>query len=243
MYDQVVDLILDSDNIVFFGGAGVSTESGLPDFRSATGLYNQKNKYNYSPEYMLSHEFLMEKPDQFSNYYKNNLIVKGIKPNITHKVLAKLEKMGKLKAIVTQNIDGLHQMAGSKNVYEIHGNLDRHYCMRCGKEYSQAYVLDYEFDVYCECGGLIRPDVVLYGEGLPEREVTASIEAISKADLLIVAGTSLAVYPAASFIRYYRGDKLIIINKEELNVGRGKAYMIKDSLGNVFRVIDKKLGK
>ena len=240
--DKIVDMIVESDNIVFFGGAGVSTESGVPDFRSATGLYNQQNDSGYSPEYMLSHDFLIDDNEGFSNYYKENLILPEVKPNITHHVLAELERRGKLKAIVTQNIDGLHQMAGSKNVLEIHGNLRDHYCMSCGKRYPQEEILTKKGAVYCDCGGFIRPDVVLYGEMLPEHVVGQAVEAIAQADVLIIAGTSLVVYPAASFIRYYRGHKSIMINKEVTGGDRFANYVIHDSLGKVFDKIDERLG-
>lgn len=240
--DEIIDLILDSNNIVFFGGAGVSTESGIPDFRSSTGLYNQKNVTGYSPEYMLSHDFLVEDVVGFTKYYKENLIVKDAKPNITHKVLAKLEKMGKLKAVITQNIDSLHHMAGSKNVYEIHGNLRDYYCVKCGKSYEAEQVLSTIEPNYCECGGYIRPDVTLYGEGLPEEAVRNAVNAISHADVLIIGGTSLAVYPAASFIDFYRGEKSILINKEKVARVTSANHIIMSSLGDVFSKIDERIG-
>lgn len=240
--DEIIDLILDSNNIVFFGGAGVSTESGIPDFRSSTGLYNQKNETGYSPEYMLSHDFLEEDVVGFTKYYKENLIVKDAKPNITHKVLAKLEKMGKLKAVITQNIDSLHHMAGSKNVYEIHGNLRDYYCVKCGKTYEAEKVLSTLEPNYCECGGYIRPDVTLYGEGLPEEAVRNAVNAISHADVLIIGGTSLAVYPAASFIDFYRGEKSILINKEKVARVTSANHIIMSSLGDVFSKIDERIG-
>lgn len=241
-YDKIVDLILSSNNIVFFGGAGVSTESGIPDFRSATGLYNKKNDMGYTPEYMLSHEFLEKHPEEFSEYYKNNLIAKGVKPNITHRVLARLEKMGKLKAIVTQNIDSLHQMAGSKNVYELHGNLRDYYCIKCGKKYDMSYVLKNSGANYCSCTGYIRPDVTLYGE-MPDQEVfKQAIYAISQSDVLIIAGTSLSVYPAAGLLKYYRGDKAIFINKDKVINTDFCKYQIYDSMGNLFEEINERLG-
>lgn len=240
--DEIIDLILDSNNIVFFGGAGVSTESGIPDFRSSTGLYNQKNETGYSPEYMLSHDFLEEDVVGFTKYYKENLIVKDAKPNITHKVLAKLEKMGKLKAVITQNIDSLHHMAGSKNVYEIHGNLRDYYCVKCGKSYEAEQVLTTLEPNYCECGGYIRPDVTLYGEGLPEEAVRNAVNAISHADVLIIGGTSLAVYPAASFIDFYRGEKSILINKEKVARVTSANHIIMSSLGDVFSKINERIG-
>lgn len=242
-YDEIYDIILSSNNIVFFGGAGVSTESGIPDFRSATGLYNRKNDTGYSPEYMLSHEFLIESPEEFSNYYKENLIYDDAKPNITHNVLVRLEKMGKLKAIVTQNIDSLHQMAGSKNVLEIHGNLRDYYCMNCGKKYDAEEITSTKGANYCDCGGYIRPDVTLYGEGLNQDIVNQAISAIAKADVLIIGGTSLVVYPAASFINFYRGNKCILINKEQGGNDGIADYLIHDELGNFFRGLEKRLNK
>lgn len=240
-FDEIIDLILESDNIVFFGGAGVSTESGIPDFRSATGLYNQVHSTGHSPEYLLSHDFLVEDEEGFSNYYKDNLISKTAKPNVTHRVLAKLEEMKKLRAIVTQNIDSLHQKAGSKNVYEIHGNLRDFYCVKCGKKYSEEEILSTKGANYCDCGGYIRPDVTLYGEGLPENSVIMAINAISKADVLIIGGTSLAVYPAASFINYYNGNKCILINRDQTMRDDVADYRISSSLGDFFSELEKKL--
>lgn len=243
MYKDIVDLILSSDNIVFFGGAGVSTESGIPDFRSATGLYNQKNDTGYSPEYMLSHEFLVENNEGFSNYFKQNLLTKGKEPNITHKVLKKLEDIGKLKAIVTQNIDSLHQKAGSKVVYEIHGNLRDFYCVKCGKSYDEESIINTPGANYCSCGGYIRPDVTLYGEALPEDTVQKALSAIINADVLIIGGTSLMVYPAASFVNYYKGNKCILINMEEAGRYSQADYFIQDKLGNFFKELDQALSK
>lgn len=240
-YEELVNLIKESDNIVFFGGAGVSTESGIPDFRSATGLYNQQNDTGYSPEYLLSHDFLVADEEGFSRYYKENLILEGVKPNITHHVLAKLEEMGKLKAIVTQNIDSLHQKAGSKNVLEIHGNLRDFYCVKCGKEYQLEDVMKIEGANYCDCSGFIRPDVTLYGESLPTGAVYAAVEAISNADVLIIGGTSLAVYPAASYINYYQGNKSILINKEPTAADGMADYVVHDALGNFFKELDRVL--
>lgn len=240
-YKKLYDIILNSNNIVFFGGAGVSTESGIPDFRSATGLYNKENETGYSTEYMLSHEFLMENPEGFSKYYKENLIYEDAKPNITHKVLRKLEEMGKLKAIITQNIDSLHQMAGSTNVLEIHGNLRDYYCMECGKEYPKEDILATKGANYCDCGGYIRPDVVLYGEGLNQQIVQQSINAIAHADVLIIAGTSLVVYPAASFINFYIGTKSIFINKEVYGNSSVANYVVEDEMGNFFKGLEKSL--
>lgn len=213
-FTKVKEIIRDSNNIVFFGGAGVSTASGLPDFRSATGLYNQKNDSNYSPEYMLSHEFFMTHPEEFMTYTKENLMIEGIKPNACHYALADLEKMGKLRGVITQNIDSLHQDAGSKNVIELHGNLKDFYCMDCGKEYNISYLDDH--DPVCEkCSGRVRPDIVLYGEGLDQNNINYAISLIASADVLIIGGTSLNVYPAAGLIDFYNNDKLVLINMEE----------------------------
>ncbi|MDO5027287.1 MAG: NAD-dependent protein deacylase [Tissierellia bacterium] len=242
-FDKLMDMILESDNIVFFGGAGVSTESGIPDFRSATGLYNRENHTGHSPEYMLSHDFLLEDEEGFSKYYKENLISKTAKPNVTHRVLAKLEKMKKLRAVVTQNIDSLHQKAGSKNVYEIHGNLRDFYCVKCGKRHDGKKILSSKGADYCSCGGYIRPDVTLYGESLPEKTVLVAIDAISKADVLIIAGTSLAVYPAASFINYYKGDKCILINRDETSRDNVADYVIHASLGEFFGPLEKRIDR
>lgn len=240
-YEQIYKLILNSNNIVFFGGAGVSTASGIPDFRSATGLYNKKNDTGFSPEYMLSHEFLISDQEGFSNYYKENLIYEDAKPNITHNVLTKLEKMGKLRAIVTQNIDSLHQKAGSKNVLEIHGNLRDYYCMKCGKTYKEKDIIRTKGANYCDCGGYIRPDVTLYGESLNQKIVYDAINAISHADVLIIGGTSLVVYPAASYINYYRGNKCILINKEISGNDSIANFLIHDDLGVFFEGLDREL--
>ncbi len=219
--EKVKQYLAESDNVVFFGGAGVSTDSGIPDFRSKDGLYNQHDVQfdQYSPEYLLSADCLHHDPEVFFEFYRQKLDTRKIQPNITHRALAKMEVAGKLKAIVTQNIDGLHQKAGSRNVLEIHGTTERNYCERCHK----AYPVDWLFESReriprCTCGGMIRPDVTLYGEGLPEEAVRKSIAAISSADCLIVGGTSLSVYPAASYIRYFRGNHLIVINKEPIKV-------------------------
>ena len=201
------------DNIVFFGGAGVSTESGIPDFRSVDGLYNQQ--YKNPPETILSHTFWEQNPEEFYRFYRDKLIVKGAKPNAAHLRLAKLEKQGKLKAVVTQNIDGLHQAAGSKTVYELHGSTLRNYCTRCGAFYDVDYIANSTGVPRCEkCGGIVKPDVVLYEEGLDEATIEGAVSAIRRADMLIVGGTSLAVYPAAGLIRYFRGDDLVVINKQ-----------------------------
>lgn len=238
MEDKVVQLkqrIEESDNIVFFGGAGVSTESGIPDFRSVDGLYNQK--YKFPPEEIISHSFYMKNKEEFYRFYKDRMLYEGAQPNVTHKALAKLEQMGKLKAIVTQNIDGLHQMAGSKIVYELHGSVMRNYCEKCGKFYDFEYVKNSEGVPHCECGGDIKPDVVLYEEGLDEEIVEKAIKAIEEADVLIIGGTSLIVYPAAGLIDYYKGDKLVLINKPMTIRDSRADLVINDSLGKVFSEI------
>lgn len=242
-YDKIYNIILSSNNIVFFGGAGVSTASGIPDFRSTTGLYNKKNDTGYSPEYMLSHNFLISSPEEFSKYYKENLIYENVRPNIIHKVLTKLEEIEKLKAIVTQNIDSLHQMAGSKNVLEIHGNLRNYYCMECKKEYKAEDIISTKGENYCDCGGYIRPDVTLYGEGLDQEIVNKAITYIARADVLIIGGTSLVVYPAASFINFYRGNKCILINKEQSRNDEIADFLIHDDLEKFFSGLDKRIEK
>lgn len=244
MYDQLREYIEESNNIVFFGGAGVSTESGIPDFRSNDGLYNQHDIQfdKYEPEYLLSRECLYNNPKVFYEFYRQKMDTRNIEPNITHKVLAKMERIGKLKAIVTQNIDGLHQKAGSKNVFEIHGTTQRNYCSKCKKEYSSDYIFTTnEIIPKCECRGQIRPDVTLYGEQLPENAVIGAINAIQKADMLIVGGTSLKVYPTANYISYFRGEHLVVINREKIIImlNEDTNLTIIDSLGNVFREIDK----
>ena len=206
-------IIDDSTNIVFFGGAGVSTESGIPDFRSADGLYHQK--YKYSPEQVVSHSFFMKYPEAFYEFYKDKMMCLDAKPNAAHNKLAELESSGKLNAVVTQNIDGLHQKAGSKTVYELHGSIHRNYCMKCQKSYDANYVKNHKGIPYCECGGMIKPDVVLYEEGLDGNVINAAIRAIASADTLIIGGTSLVVYPAAGFIDYFHGKHLVVINKSE----------------------------
>ena len=235
MEDKVVQLkqiIEESDNIVFFGGAGVSTESGIPDFRSVDGLYNQK--YKFPPEEIISHSFYMKNKEEFYRFYKDRMLYEGAQPNVTHKALAKLEQMGKLKAIVTQNIDGLHQMAGSKEVLELHGSVHRNYCTRCGQFYDLDYVRNSEGVPTCTCGGRIKPDVVLYEEGLDDRTIQKSIDYIRNADMLIIGGTSLVVYPAAGLIDYYRGNKLVLINKSETSRDSLADLIITDSIGEVL---------
>ncbi len=235
--------IEESDSIVFFGGAGVSTESGIPDFRSKDGLYNQHDVQfeMYSPEYLLSHSCLRDYPKVFFEYYRQKMDTRNIEPNISHWALVQLEEQGKLKAVVTQNIDGLHQKAGSKKVYELHGTTQRNYCSRCKKEYPADYIFTSSQAVpRCECKGIIRPYVTLYEEALPEDAVRDAVNAIANADMLIIAGTSLRVYPAAGYVRYFRGKHLVVINKEELDVklDAEKDLFICASLGDVFSAID-----
>lgn len=232
--EKFVEFVNESENIVFFGGAGVSTESGIPDFRSKDGLYNQK--YKYPPEQMLSHTFFMNHTEDFYEFYKEKLNSLKYEPNITHIRLAELEKKGKLKAVITQNIDGLHQKAGSKNVLELHGSVLRNYCMNCGKFYGAEKVFgeDDEKIPKCECGGIIKPDVVLYEEGLDDSIIYKSIYAIQNADMLIVAGTSLTVQPASSLIRYYKGNKLVLINRDATIYDEIANLVINESLGKVF---------
>lgn len=212
--EQLQNMIDESNRIVFFGGAGVSTESNIPDFRSAEGIYHQA--YKYSPEQVVSHSFFMRNTEAFYDFYKEKMMILDAKPNPAHLKLAELEQAGKLSAVVTQNIDGLHQAAGSKRVYELHGSIMRNYCMDCGKSYNAEYVKYSEGIPHCErCGGIIKPDVVLYEEGLDEQVIRGTIRAISEADMLIIGGTSLVVYPAASFIDYFNGKYLVLINKSE----------------------------
>jgi len=211
--EKLQQMIDESDHIVFFGGAGVSTESHIPDFRSTDGLYHQT--YKYPPEVMVSHTFYTQHTEEFYDFYKNKMIFLDAKPNKAHLKLAEMERAGKLSAIVTQNIDGLHQAAGSKNVYEIHGSIHRNYCQKCGKFYDAAYVKNSKGVPHCECGGVIKPDVVLYEESLDENMIDKSIRAISQADTLIIGGTSLVVYPAAGFVDYFRGKHLVVINKSD----------------------------
>ena len=235
---ELKQIIEDSDNIVFFGGAGVSTESNIPDFRSENGIYNAVNQYGYPPETMLSHTFFKTHPDIFFDYLRKTLIYPGAKPNNAHIGLAKLEKMGKLKAVVTQNIDNLHQMAGSKTVYELHGTLYRNYCVKCHKQFDIDYIMNSEGIPHCDkCGGIVRPDVVLYEEGLDDTTVYNAVNAIRKADVLIVGGTSLNVYPAAGLIDYYRGNKLVLINKSTTPYDRRANLIIRENIGQVFKEV------
>ncbi len=233
--DELISIIKESDNIVFFGGAGVSTESGLKDFRSKDGLYNEV--YDYPPEVILSHSFFLDKPEEFYKFYRDKMNPNSYKPNIVHYVLTDLEKSGKLKAIITQNIDGFHTAAGSKNVLELHGSVKRNYCMDCGKFYDDKKVFGSSGIPKCSCGGMIKPDVVLYEEALDNKVVNEAIEKIMKADTLIVAGTSLVVYPAASFIHYFKGKNLIIINKDTTPMDNTATLVVNDSLGKVFEKI------
>lgn len=216
-------MIDNSKRIVFFGGAGVSTESGIPDFRSVDGLYNQK--YDYPPEQILSHTFFMHNTEEFYRFYRDKMLCLDKKPNKAHLKLAELERAGKLTAVVTQNIDGLHQAAGSKKVYELHGSVLRNYCMKCGKFYPAEYIKNSKGIPKCECGGVIKPDVVLYEEGLDDSTVTEALRAIQTADTLIIAGTSLTVYPAAGFISYFKGDNIVLINRDETPFD-GKADLV-----------------
>ncbi len=234
---KLYDIIKKSDNIVFFGGAGVSTESGIPDFRSRDGLYSMK--YKYPPETIVSHSFFMSRTAEFYEFYKDKMIYENADPNITHRFLAKLEEIGKLKAVVTQNIDGLHQKAGSKNVIELHGSTLRNYCMSCGKKYSLEDVIKSDGVPKCSCGGTIRPDVVLYEESLDEYVIERAIRSISEADVLIIGGTSLSVYPAAGFIRSFAGSQLVLINKSATSFDNNADLLITAGLGEVFGEIDK----
>lgn len=229
---KLEELIQKSSNIVFFGGAGVSTESGIPDFRSVDGLYHQQ--YKYPPEEILSHTFFEEKTEEFYDFYRKKLIVTGARPNAAHLRLAKLEKQGKLRAIITQNIDGLHQLAGSKNVLELHGSTLRNYCTRCHKFYDQAFIANSTGIPRCTCGGVVKPDVVLYEEALDSTVLQKSVNALQQADLLIVGGTSLAVYPAAGLLRYYRGSELVLLNKAPTPADRMATLILRDPIGQVL---------
>ena len=224
--------IQESNRIVFFGGAGVSTESGIPDFRSVDGLYSQK--FEYPPETIISHSFYRWKPEYFFRFYRQKMLPLGFEPNITHKVLARWEEEGKLAAVVTQNIDGLHQKAGSKKVYELHGSVLRNYCTRCGKFHSAEFVRDAEGVPKCDCGGTVKPDVVLYEESLNQDTIEKSVRAIQSADLLIVAGTSLTVYPAAGLINYYNGSRLVLINRDATAYDETADLVFHESLGKIF---------
>ena len=236
--EKLKALIDGSDNIVFFGGAGVSTESGIPDFRSKDGLYNQHDVRfdKYQPEYLLSHSCLVYEPKVYYEFHRQKMDTRNIEPNNAHKYLAALEKTGKLKAVVTQNIDGLHQKAGSRVVYEIHGSALRNYCMSCGKEFPSGYIFESDEPIpKCNCGGTVRPDITLYEEGLPEDQVSGAIDAIARADMLIIGGTSLSVYPAASFVNYFRGKSLVVINESNIAVREAQnTLVIREKIGKVF---------
>lgn len=230
--DELQSIITNGKRIVFFGGAGVSTESGIPDFRSADGLYHQKYKYN--PETILSHSFFLQKPEEFYEFYRDKMVITGVEPNITHRFLAKLEEAGKLTGVITQNIDGLHQAGGSRTVIELHGSIHRNYCMKCRKFHPLSALLGSEPIPRCDCGGIIKPDVVLYEEGLKDNDVDTALSLISNADVLIVGGTSLSVYPAASFIRYFNGDYMVLINKSSTPYDTNADLLIQAGLGEVF---------
>ena len=233
--EEFKQLVKNSNNIVFFGGAGVSTESGIPDFRSKDGLYNQK--YKYPPEEILSHTFFMNNTEEFFKFYKEKMNSLKYEPNITHIKLSELEKQGKLKAVITQNIDGLHQKAGNKNVLELHGSILRNYCMNCNKFYDAEFIFNEEGIPKCSCGGIIKPDVVLYEEMLDDVILSDSINAIKNADLMIVAGTSLTVSPASGLVNFYKGNKLVLINKDSTPYDRVANLVINESLGKVFKEI------
>ena len=227
--------ITESSNIVFFGGAGVSTESGIPDFRSVDGLYHQK--FDYPPETILSHHFFYAHTDYFYRFYREKLLAPDVEPNAAHKTLARWEREGKLRAVVTQNIDGLHQKAGSKAVFELHGSIYRNYCEKCGKFYPPEYIRDSDGIPRCTCGGRIKPDVVLYEESLGQKVIEGAVRAIADADVLIVGGTSLTVYPAAGLIRYYRGNKLVLINRDETPYDGYANLIFRDPIGKVLGAV------
>ena len=230
--EKLKQWISESRRIVFFGGAGVSTESGIPDFRSVDGLYSQK--FDYPPETIISHTFFERKPEYFFRFYREKMLPLGFEPNVTHRVLARWEAEGKLSAVVTQNIDGLHQKAGSKKVYELHGSVLRNYCLRCRKFHSAEFVKNCDGIPRCDCGGTVKPDVVLYEEGLDQDTIEKSVMAIHRADLLIVAGTSLTVYPAAGLINYYRGNRLVLINRDATPYDSQADLVFHESLGTIF---------
>ena len=230
--EKLQKIIDESRNIVFFGGAGVSTESGIPDFRSQDGLYNQK--YDYPPETILSHTFFMRKPEEFFKFYRDKMLCDTAKPNAAHLKLAEMEQTGKLKAVITQNIDNLHQMAGSKKVLELHGSVYRNHCVKCGKSYDFKYMKESKGVPRCSCGGMIKPDVVLYEESLNEKVLDGAIRSIAAADLLIVGGTSLAVYPAAGLLQYFEGDALVLINKGATPMDKNADLLIQQPIGQVL---------
>lgn len=233
--DKLTSILKESTNIVFFGGAGVSTESKIPDFRSSNGLFNEKLNITFTPEQLVSHSFYIKYPEEFFKFYKSKLIYPDAKPNNGHNALAKLEQMGKLKAIITQNIDGLHQMAGSKNVFELHGSVHRNHCVKCHAFYDAKFILESEGVPFCnKCGGPVKPDVVLYEESLDNNVIRGAIDAISKADTLIIGGTSLVVYPAAGLIDYFKGKNLILINKSSTSADSKATLVINDFIGKVL---------
>lgn len=235
MNKELQEIIESSDNIVFFGGAGVSTESNIPDFRSATGIYNQKNQTTYSVEEMLSHSYYVRHRKEFFDFYKHHLVFPDAKPNAAHYALAKLEERGKLKAVITQNVDGLHQTAGSKNVLELHGSVHRNYCEKCGEKYGLEFVLASADIPTCEkCGGVVRPDVVLYEEGLDMNVVNKAIYYIANAEVLIIGGTSLVVYPAAGLVSYFKGKKLVLINRDATSQDGNADLVIREKIGEVL---------
>lgn len=234
--ETLKQIVKESDNIVFFGGAGVSTESGIPDFRSVDGLYNQK--YEYPPETILSHTFFMRQTEEFYRFYRDKMLELDAKPNAAHKKLAELEAAGKLKAVITQNIDGLHQAAGSKRVLELHGSVHRNYCMKCGKFHSVYEIKESTGIPRCECGGIIKPDVVLYEEGLDNQTMEDAVSFIRQADVLIIGGTSLAVYPAAGLIDYYKGDKLILVNKSVTPMDGRADLLVQGAIGEIFSQLE-----
>lgn len=239
MYEKEIEelqkIIDDSSRIVFFGGAGVSTESGIPDFRSADGLYHQE--YKYSPEQIISHSFFLRYPEAFYEFYKDKMMYLDAKPNPAHLKLAELETAGRLLAVVTQNIDGLHQQAGSKKVYELHGSIHRNYCMKCGKFYDADFIKNSDGVPHCECGGIVKPDVVLYEEGLDQNVTQRAVMAISMADTLIIGGTSLVVYPAAGFVDYFHGKHLVVINKSETGKNVNAELTINAPIGKIMKGI------
>lgn len=230
--DRFIKMVEESGNIVFFGGAGVSTESGIPDFRSTDGLYSQK--FDFPPETILSRNFFTSHTKDFYRFYREKMLISGVVPNRAHKALASLEEKGKVRAVITQNIDGLHQLAGSREVLELHGSVLRNYCMSCGRFFDEAYVKESEEIPLCTCGGTIKPDVVLYGESLNDQVIQKAVEYIREADVLIVGGTSLVVYPAAGLIDYYRGRKLVLINRDSTHMDDRADLVIKENIGNAF---------
>ena len=235
--NQLQEIINSSDNIVFFGGAGVSTESGIPDFRSESGIFKSLKKYGASPEQLVSHSYYIDHTEEFYNYYKENLVFTDAEPNPAHIKLAELEKAGKLKAVITQNIDGLHQKAGSKKVLELHGSIHRNYCQICNKEYGLDYIMEKDGIPRCECGGIIKPDVVLYEEPLNDFVLNTAVHYISDADTLIIGGTSLVVYPAAGLINYFNGSKLVLINKSQTPYDSLASLVINEAIGETLEQI------